>query len=89
MNENWSKNYLLTVNNNGPHLAVHRRRHPQRNGRVWRETYRIPQCSIDVVSDHIDIYGRDDEASVTCRKLDYKDVLKLGKKAFPFARYGW
>jgi len=44
---------------------------------------------IDVVSDHIDIYGRDDEASVTCRKLDYKDVLKLGKKAFPFARYGW
>lgn len=46
---------------------------------------------IDMVcdADYMLTYGNDREAYQVSEELDYKDLVKIGKKAFPYSRYGW
>lgn len=44
---------------------------------------------ISVVCDagHVSTFGNDQEASQAFNKMDYKEMVKLGKIAFPYSKY--
>ena len=52
----------------------------------------IPRSEvIEVVcdADRMQMFGGDQEAYLMTKKMTYADLKKLGKVAFPYARYGW
>lgn len=60
--------------------------------RIYCGEKRMPRAEvIEVVcdADRMDMYGDDQEAYDVSKRLDWNDMKKLGKKAFPFKTYGY